>query len=156
MKFTDIFDYRDGSIYKKGSNKPFGYFDKKIGYMRCKIKGKPLLLHRVIYAMFNGDRLPDHDVDHIDRDKTNNRIENLRPATRGQNVVNSRVRSDNPYGYKGVTYHKATGKYAAQTMKDQVRVHIGLFETPEQAAEAYNQKIEELFGSYAVKNEIRT
>ena len=155
MKYTELFDYKDGQIYKKGSKKPFGHFDKRVGYIRCRVNKKSLLVHRIIYAMFNGDVMPEHDVDHVDRDKLNNRIENLRPATRGQNVVNSKVRSDNPYGYKGVTYHKASGKYAAQTMKDQVRIHIGLFDTPEQAATAYNQKIEELFGDYAVKNVIK-
>ena len=155
--FTDIFEYRDGEIFnkvKRANSEPAGKiaggFDKSSGYFRVGVKGKSYLVHRVIFAMHHG-YLPKL-VDHIDGDKLNNKIENLREATRGQNVVNSGVRCDNSFGLKGVTFHKASGKFAAQSFKDGKRVHIGLFSTPEEAGQAYNTKIKELFGDFARLN----
>ena len=155
--FTDIFEYRDGELFNKvrrANSEPIGkragYYDKSSGYYKVKVQGRSYLLHRVIYAIHYGE-MPKL-VDHEDRVKTNNRVENLRSATRGQNVVNSKVRVDNKYGYKGVTYHKAAGKFAAQTFKDGKRVHIGLYESPVEAAAAYNTRIKELFGDFAEQN----
>lgn len=158
--FTDIFEYRDGELYRKksmGSAFPVGSkvggFDPSSGYYRTKVNGKSWLIHRIIYAMHN-EELPEF-LDHIDQDKLNNRIENLRPCTKSENVVNSRVRVDNSYGYKGVTFHKASGKFAAQSFISGKRVHIGLYHTPEEAALAYNEKAKELFGEFATLNQIK-
>lgn len=159
QRFTDLFEYADGFLYRKvrmGSAFPVGSvagsFDKSLGYWRTKVDGKSFLVHRIVYAICKGV-LPKY-VDHIDQDKTNNKIENLRECTKPQNVVNSQVRRDNPLGFKGVTYHKATNKFAAQTSKGGKRLHIGLYETPEEAARAYNEKAKEIFGDYAQLNKV--
>lgn len=116
--FTDKFTYHpEGYLvhrYGRCAGKKAGGYDKSCGYWRVKVSNKSYLVHRVIYLM----HYPDHvgDLDHINRDKLDNRVENLRPCNRPQNVVNSRMRSDNTTGYKGVVFHKATGKYQAQTM----------------------------------------
>ncbi len=156
-KFTEIFEYRDGQLFNRvgransePAGKVAGWYDKSSGYFRVKVLGKGYLVHRVIYAMHFGE-MPKL-VDHEDKNKINNLIENLRPATRGQNVVNSLVRSDNKYGLKGVTYHKAAGKFVAQTFKDGKRIHIGVYESPVEAAHAYDLRVKELFGDFAQLN----
>lgn len=152
--FTDKFEYHpDGYLIHKGGRRKgqqVGYYDRSSGYCRVKVGAKSYLLHRVIYLMHN----PDHegDIDHINRDKLDNRIENLRACNRPQNVVNSKVRSDNTTGYKGVIFHKASGKYQAQTMYFGKRVHIGLFETAEEAARAYDETVSKLFEGFATLN----
>jgi len=154
QKFTDKFIYKsDGKlIHKEGrcAGKVAGSFDKSSGYFRVKVGSKSYLLHRVIYLMYHPDYVG--DLDHINRDKLDNRLENLRPCNRPQNVVNSHVRSDNTSGYKGVIFHKATGKYQAQTMHFGKRIHIGLFPTPEEAAQAYDKKVKEVFGDFCTPN----
>jgi hypothetical protein len=157
--FTELFEYKDGKLYRKvqmGNAFPVGSvvgnFDKSCGYFRTKVRGKQLLVHRIIFAMHHGF-MPAY-VDHIDQNKTNNRIENLRQCSRSQNTVNSAVRVDNPHKYKGVTFHKSSNRFAAQTFINGKRVHIGLFKTPEEAALAYNEKAKELFGEFAVLNKV--
>jgi hypothetical protein len=152
--FTDKFTYHpDGYlIHKFGrrSGKKAGSYDKSCGYWRVKVGSKSYLAHRVIYLIHYPNYVG--DLDHINRNKLDNRVENLRPCNRPENVVNSRMRSDNTVGYKGVSFHKATGKYQAQTMHFGKRIHIGLFSTPEEAAKAYDKKAQEVFGDFATLN----
>lgn len=158
-KCIETFDYKNGNLYYKLIKKrgmkvgdKAGYFCKSTGYVKVKIEGKTFTLHRIIFAMHHG--FCPKMVDHKNQDKLDNRIENLRPCSRQENVVNSKVRVDNPYGYKGVTFHKASGKFAAQTMWNQKRIHIGLFNTIEEAAQAYNSKLKELSPDFAQFNQI--
>jgi len=154
QKFIDNYFQRDGKIFNKNRpDKPIGYFCKSAGYMRFKCFNKTWLLHRGIFLLGHG-YLPKY-IDHINRNKLDNRLENLRECSKTQNCVNSLVRSDNPYGLKGVTFHKSSGKYAAQSFYNGKRVHIGLFNTPEEAGIAYNNTARELFGEFAVLNEVQ-
>lgn len=159
LKFTDVFYYDTsvGHLRNKGSvgrpkERLSAYFDKSSGYYRVKFMGKGFLEHRVIYEMFNGHFT--HDLDHIDRNKLNNKIENLRTCSRPENVLNSRIRVDNKSGYKGVVWHKASGKWQAQTMLVGKRIHIGLFDNPKHAALAYNKVVKELHGDFPVLNNV--
>lgn len=156
---TDLYEYRDGELFHKVARRggvkaggKAGHFCNTSGYYRVRILGKTYSVHRVIYAMHHGT-CPSM-IDHIDQDKTNNKIENLRECDKKENVVNSKVRIDNKYGYKGVTFHKASGKFAAQTMWNKKRLHLGLYQTPEEAALAYNKKMLELSPNFAKLNNI--
>lgn len=88
-------------------------------------------LHRLI---MNPD--PGFVVDHIDRDPTNNLRSNLRIVTHSQNLYNSNTSSANSSGSKGVSVHKASGKYTAYIKVRGLKIHLGYFTTVEQAAEA--------------------
>lgn len=124
----------------------------KQGYTTFWIFGRKIMFHRLYYAVNLG---PINGViDHIDGDNTNDRLSNLRDCGQSQNTANSRIRSDNTSGYTGVIWHKASGRWQAQTMKDGKRVHIGLFTDPKEAALAYNHKIESLFGRYCTFNQV--
>lgn len=142
----------DGKVYSWGHNKFLGSLDKNTGYIRCGFEGRVYQAHRLIYAITNGP-LSGH-IDHIDRNKTNNRPENLRLCNQGLNVANANLRSDNTSGYIGVIWHKASNRWQAQTMFNGKRVHVGLYLDKEQAAMAYNIKLRELFGYRCTFNKV--
>jgi len=99
-------------------------------------------------------------VDHINRNKLDNRKENLRIVTPSENVMNKTVRKDCVSGYKGVVLCKSRNSYKQWRAHIQNTVTkklecVGYFETLKEAVIAYNKRAEELRGKFAVLNEIR-
>lgn len=72
------------------------------GYYKTRFKGKPIFVHRLIWEMFNGPIGPEMYIDHIDGNRTNNNILNLRVGSREVNARNYSLRVDNTSGVKGV------------------------------------------------------
>ena len=66
-------------------------------------------------------------MDHINRNKKDNRLANLRITNKSINAYNSKMRTDNTSGYKGVWYRKDTGKWVAEIRKDQKKIILGNF-----------------------------
>ena len=91
-------------------------------------------------------------IDHKDGDPLNNTRDNLRIATFSQNTCNSKIRSDNTSGYKGVSFKR--GKFVACITKDGISVDLGKHETAISAALAYNKAAKELHGEFAVLNKL--
>jgi len=93
-------------------------------------------------------------VDHIDDDGLQNRRYNLRVANRSQNSQNTRPQQGTATGYKGVwvVKQKDRVRYGARINYSGHRINLGVFDTPEQAARAYDLKAKELFGVYAQPN----
>jgi hypothetical protein len=105
-------------------------------------------MHRFIMNLECGDP---HKVDHRNREETlDNRKENLRIATNAENCRHSGLRSNNTSGLKGVS--RQGGKWKAEITKDGKNIYLGLFETPELAAYAYDIAAVDLFGEFAVTN----
>jgi hypothetical protein len=107
------------------------------GYIFIGLDGRNYLAHRLAWLYVTG-KWPNDLLDHIDGNRINNRIANLREATHMENFQNTR----NPYknnatGMQGVSYHKASGKYAAQLQTKHKQRHLGLYLTPEEAFAAY-------------------
>jgi hypothetical protein len=95
-------------------------------------------------------------VDHINHDTLDNRKCNLRYASKAQNQQNQIIKITNSTGYKGVWLHKKTGRYIAQIGISPSRSKkLGRFDTPEEAAKAYNKAALEHFGEFAVLNRIK-
>lgn len=117
------------------------------GYVVCTIKYKPKAIHRYLYPEWKM-------IDHVNHNKLDNRSCNLREVTKSQNAMNSRAQKINKTGYKGVYFNKRDRKYRAQIKHNKKGICIGLYNTPEEAAEAYNKKAKELFGEYACLNVI--
>jgi hypothetical protein len=120
-KLKNLFDYVDGKLFWKVANSPrikvgqeAGYL-RKDGYRYVQIDCKGYRSHRLIFLLHNG-YLPT-EIDHVDGDLTNNKINNLREATRDQNMFNTKTPRHNTSGIKGVSWYKATGKWS---------VHIGV------------------------------
>lgn len=116
----------------------------KSGYLMVGILDKRYQVHRVIWFYMYG-KWPDGDIDHINGIKTDNRIENLRDVTRSVNKQNiKRANLNNKYKLLGVFWHKASKKYLAKIMLNGNSKHLGLFDCPQAAHEAYLQAKREL------------
>lgn len=92
---------------------------------------------------------PENDVDHINGDPTDNRLCNLRAATRGQNMANKRMHKNNTSGVKGVHLHRQTGKWRAVVRINGKNRHLGLFEDKHEAGRVYFAAAQKLFGEFA-------
>lgn len=102
--------------------------------------------HKCVWIWHNG--CPDGlEVDHINRNSTDDRIENLRLATDSQNSQNRKVALTNTSGFKGVN-RSGTG-WQARVMREGKRVFLGQFPTKEEAAAAYQQAAAEMHGEFA-------
>lgn len=106
-----------------------------------------LSLHRFVLGVSD----PSVKVDHIDGDGLNNTKRNLRFATSQQNAMNMRVRGKGCV-YKGVSKYKHYQKWAASIRVDGKQRHIGYFDSPEDAARAYDDAARVAFGEYAALN----
>ena len=130
-----IFDYEDGNLIRKEGKKDClgkiaGYI-KKNGYGLVRVAGKQHLLHRIIFLHHHGF-LP-QEVDHIDGDPRNNKIENLRAAIHEQNMKNSKNYSTNKSGTRGVTWHKRTQKWQVDVQVNKRTCYLGTFADKELA-----------------------
>ena len=110
-----LFEYKDGNLYWRESNgrakagSLAGCSTNSDKYIRVRINNKLHLIHRVIFFMHHG--YSPKEIDHIKCDRTDNRIENLREATGGQNQKNRGKQKNNTSGYKNVTWHKTQKKW---------------------------------------------
>jgi hypothetical protein len=87
-------------------------------------------------------------VDHINRIKSDNRIENLRAADHSGNQMNTASRG-NQSGFRGVRFVPKTGKWAARIYRNGKEIRIGTFASPEEASEAYQAEARRIFGDFA-------
>lgn len=106
------------------------------GYVRIKLNKKMYMAHRLVWLYMYG-KFPDHQIDHINHNRSDNRLCNLRAVTHQQNQWNPQRRKDNTSGYIGVRFHKAAQKYTATICCNKKNRHIGCFDTLEQANLAY-------------------
>lgn len=122
--------------YGRPYNKPAGHNPDCCGYGNVRINGKVYRVHRIIWLWHKGT-WPQFEIDHIDQNKMNNRIENLRDVDSKENNHNRGIQSNNTSGFPGVCLHKASGKYVAKIKNSGEITHLGLFITPEEAFLAY-------------------
>lgn len=108
------------------------------GYIRIMVDGDRYLAHRLAWLYVNGE-FPTLLIDHINGNRSDNRISNLRDVGRAVNIQNQKkARKDNgSTSLLGASFHKASGKYIAQISKAGKKSHLGIFDTPELAHEAY-------------------
>ena len=101
-------------------------------------------LHRLIAEAPKGTH-----VDHINGDSLDNRRSNLRYATQSQNIANSKPRIGGTSRFKGVHWNKRAGRWAAAIKINYKSKYLGLFDTEQEAAEAYRQAAHKHFGDFA-------
>lgn len=119
----------------------------KNGYRSIGIDGGKQRANRLAWLWMTGD-WPERLVDHRNGIKTDDRWENLRHATKGQNNSNSRRKSNNRSGYKGVVC-RPWGKWTAQITIGRKHKHLGTFDTPEAAHAAYVAAANRDHGAFA-------
>ena len=143
------YDPDTGFLYWVGSyqgERQAGYIGKG-GYRYVQIKRQRFLAHRVAWALHYSE-WPNQFLDHVNSHRADNRIVNLRLANPSENNWNKTLQTNNTSGFKGVTFHRASGKYVAQITVQKVRHRLGSFDTAEQAHAAYVKAAQELHGEF--------
>lgn len=125
--------------------------DKGNGYIKIAINNRAHHAHRLAWLYVHGS-LPSNGIDHVDGNPSNNRIANLRPATQAENMRNIGKRSRNTSGFKGVSFHKQSGKWIVRAKYEGKNRYFGLYDTAEQAAAAYDAVIRSIHGEFARPN----
>ena len=113
---------------------------------------KRVWMHRFIWESHNGNIPKGYEIDHVDGNPLNNRLENLRLATRTQNNINSCKRKNCSCKYKGVSWNKYHKKWEAYINIDKKRIKLGYFTSQYKAARAYDEKAVEVYGEFARVN----
>ena len=143
-----------GNIKNSKSNRILKFKNHPKGYKMINLykngKFKSFLIHRLVGMAFleNPDNKP--MIDHIDENKINNNVKNLRWATNQENQCNQSKYKNNTSGFKGVTFHN--NKFRARININGKKKHLGLFETAEEASKAYEAKAKEIHAEFYYKN----
>jgi len=149
------FTYKDGILYWKEKPSPkarvtvgtkAGALTKQ-GYVRLQLNGKKYRAHRVIYLMHYGET--PSVLDHMDSNKSNNKIENLRPATPSENGCNQKTRSDSKSGIKGVCWHERLNKWYTQIQLEGKKRYLGVYKDLQEAQSVVEDARVKLHGVYA-------
>jgi hypothetical protein len=140
----------DDDFESISKNKWFYAEGRHTGYAVRNVKrksGLPRLMHRCIIAAEKGQA-----IDHINRNGLDNRKQNLRVCNTAQNTSNSKMRSTNSTGYRGVCVCKKSGNFYARIHVGRAKINLGTFKTKREAAEAYNQAAIHHHGEFASLN----
>ena len=119
------------------------------GYVVIHVDGRRYVAHRLAWMYMYGE-WPSTDLDHINNVKNDNRIANLRLATRKQNMQNVLSHKHNTSGFKGVSWHMPRSKWRAYIFCNYRQIHLGLFDTKEDAAAA-RIEAEKIYHSHRVE-----
>lgn len=131
---TGVFTWRKKIAHKVNIGAVAGNV-MPIGYRVLQLFKQRVYAHRLAWFYCYGV-WPTGNIDHLNGDKDDNRISNLRDVTQQHNVQNERhPRRSNPY--LGVSYDKQRGKYLAQIRANGKTKNLGRFDTPEEARDAY-------------------
>ena len=142
-----LYDADSGLLYWKKSMKLAGT-KRKDGRMQVQVFGRVFLSHRIVWAIHHGS-WPSFFVDHIDMDKMNNKISNLREATKEENSRNTKKKKTNTSGLKGVSFHRLSGKWRADINLGMKQVSLGLFCSKEDAYAAYCKASKDYHGDFS-------
>jgi hypothetical protein len=152
-RLHELFSYQDGNLVrnitvasqaKKGS---IAGSPHNKGYVQVYVDGKNCLLHRLIFLWHYG-YIP-KIIDHINGNRCDSRIENLREATSSQNQQNKKVNCTNVLGLKGAVYHPQKMKWQGRIHVNKKKISLGYFNTAEEAHEAYKKAAVDFFGKFA-------
>lgn len=144
----------DEDFERVNQYKWFACFQKKRNIFNAcrKFNQKNIYLHQ--YIMNTAGKGQSYSIDHIDHDPLNNQKYNLRVCNNSENVRNQKLSKHNTSGFKGVCFIKHKNKYLSSICFNNKQMNLGYFDSPIEAAKAYNQKALELFGEFAYLNKI--
>lgn len=124
-----------GSWNTRWANKTAGSLIKATGYIEISLNKKHYLAHRLCYFHYHG-YMPENQIDHKDRIRTNNRILNLREATQQCQNRNAGMLSNNTSGVKGVSFYRERKKWIAQIVIGQKNMPLGYYKLFDEAVKA--------------------
>lgn len=156
---TGDFYWKERPLSHFANKRAFGIFNshyagKKAGTLRgdgyvvIQISGRLITAHRLAWCFVHNTQ--PKLIDHKNRIKSDNRIDNLREATVTQNNWNVGKRSNNKSGVKGVCWKKRGSKWAAVITVNKKKVHLGLFESLDEAAKARKDAENKFYKKYSV------
>lgn len=144
---SGYFTRRSASSTAKAGERA-GYTHKGTGYVIICVDGARFVGQRLAWLYITG-AWPLHEIDHKDLDRSNNKWGNLREATHQQNCANLPRPKNNKSGFKGVYWLVANSKWRAHIRHNGKLRHLGLFDTPEAAHQAYYAAAIGLYGEFA-------
>jgi hypothetical protein len=131
----------------KSAGQPTGSLTDQ-NYKLVTIRGRRYRAHRLAWLYMTGE-WPTQHIDHIDRDRTNNRWSNLRAADYVGNNGNAGLSCKNTSGFKGVYFSRHAKRWRAQISISNKTKNLGYFDTAEQAHQAYSEAARNHFGEFA-------
>ena len=126
-------------------------YTRSDGYNLIRIGGVAYYCSRLAHLYMTGE-WPSEEMDHVDRDPSNDRWENLREANSSQNKVNRTLAANNTSGFRGVSFNKARGKWVAYVDN----LQLGAFDTLEEAVVARDSAAKDIHGEFAILNSQET
>jgi hypothetical protein len=148
------FKYKDGKLYNRyaytsrvKAGEEAGAFSG--GYRIVGVNGKRYKAHRVVWMLHRGYIGEGLQIDHIDGDRSNNHIDNLRVCTNAENSRNGKLRVSNTSGIKGVTWSKARSGWQVQIKKDYKNHYFGTYQSLELAELIAQEARDSLHGEYS-------
>jgi hypothetical protein len=147
------YNLETGKLVWKLRNPPCGSFNgryagseaftciEKKGYRNGRINGVNMKAHRIAWAIHYGE-WPDDQIDHINGNPSDNRINNLRQVGNMENCHNKSIPSNNTSGYIGVTWHKRMNMWQAKYRIECKDVHVGYFNNPKEASVALSNSMQ--------------
>ena len=146
------FDFEAGEIYwkksrgsrKAGSRAGNVWTKQRTGrqYRRIGINKKDYFEHRLLFCFFHRSNKSGFEIDHIDQNSLNNKIENLREVTRSDNAKNLKQAKNNTSGYTGVRWDNQRQKWESRIYVDGRRIHLGRFTKKREAI--FRRKLAEI------------
>ena len=146
---TGVVRWRNPSSIRVKDGQEAGYTSSQ-GYRRLTLsrngKQRMFAMHRVVWYLWYGI-WPTSEIDHRDRNKGNNCIQNLRLVSRPQNVRNQGLHCKNKSGFRGVHFRRDVGKWRAKAYNSGEQINLGYYSTPEEASAAVEAFYKKLDGS---------
>ena len=124
-----------------------GCAGSKDGYWRIRIDRYLFLAHRLAWLYMTGE-WPKEQIDHINRDRADNRWCNLRAASHRENMMNKKLNRNNKSGFRGVSFDKRSKKWTSKIMIHRKGIHLGYFADRETARDVYLVAARREFGNY--------
>jgi len=143
------YDPAEGTIFRT-----FGSIEKEVGYKHhsgyivVKLNGCAYQAHQLIWYIVHGT-WPEKWIDHKNGNPADNRLDNLRLSEPSDNSANKKRHKNNKSGYKGVHLHTQYNRWKAQIKRNGKVMHIGMYDTPEAAHEAYMDMARKIHGEFA-------
>lgn len=148
--FGNVRNVKTGNIIKSSNNRGYRILNLK--------KGDKLLtvqIHRLIAKTFIPNPNNKPFIDHIDNNRSNNSIDNLRWCSNQENQFNKRTQKNNLLGFKGISYHKRDKLYTARFKYNKILFHIGCYKNVDDAIIARYNKALEIHKEFIHQEEIK-